>query len=474
MALGAIPFVGPALQAAVQAAESLTDIAIGQAQAQASTAGVTGALGTAGGMRMAGLGLNRTQVTGRMAALAQASGMRGKNLAALGPEALRMQELTGINAGGMAGALGTAGGGQNPRQAMKLTEEAIAAGLNAGIREGKLPQFIAAIAANIESMRKQGIQVDPRGLPSLVRQLSKAGPSLQGAAAVTAAKGGVAAIKGAGKGGGFMDALALQVAMGTTDPETGKKLTAFQAELALEANPEKFIPLMMDRIGQMGGTDEGKAKLIQRWQGGSLAQAFDIARGATAGKFAGGPGAASAGAGAAFVNQEEAAQAGGRGLAGQVAAQQNRKIAAGKKISGQMMKVREQEIGMGIGGAKVGAAAAGLVSGAVGRYSDALTSNDPIGAVMGMFAEDMRSMFSGVFEDLSTQLGKTVKGAFGLDPESAGAELQKLLSTPEGREEGWKAITDILSKIFAWLQQLVVDVPFIGSPGGGPTLVAGE
>jgi hypothetical protein len=178
-ALGAIPVAGGFLSAAYQGAEALAGQSIAQGQAQAMTAGQTG-MGNVGAMGMAKYGINRQQLPGKLAALAQQSGLRGEDLEAMAPEALRTEALTGISGGAMIGAAGAAGGDVSPEQAHTMTMDAISAGMDAGFRDAKLGQFIQSIASDIEQMRSRGIMIDAGALPSMQEGASGRGRPARG------------------------------------------------------------------------------------------------------------------------------------------------------------------------------------------------------------------------------------------------------------------------------------------------------
>lgn len=459
-ALGAIPLVGPALAAAWGAAEQLADAAISFGQATAGAAGITG-LGKFPAQRgLTELGIGRSELPGRMTALGQQSGLRGGELQRLGPGAMTLEALTGIRAGGMASALGTAGGSGSAERTFEMVNKAITSGMDAGFREGRLGQFVQDIATNIEQMRNRGMRIDPEGMPALVRLLGTRGmESLRAEAGMAAAQGMRAQVSSAGDRGDFYGALALEAVMGDINPETKKRYTPYEASLALEENPEKFIPKILDMIGSMGGDEQGKAMALRQFMPNlSKRQALELARTAQQGGMAAGFDAQSDVPDKAvdFVKEQRRATEDAFKTAAAAAGLEDRRIGEGGKVVGDVLRVRGKETSMAGRAAPIGAGAADMMSGVLDRYSKAIASGD-MDQILGVVMQDMSSMFDKIQEAFmhaaDALVDKLTKGTIG-SAQELGGEANRLINTAGGREQSLDAVVSLLKAIVDWLNKI--------------------
>lgn len=376
--LRSIPLVGAALSGALEAAEGFADKAIAANQASAGAYGQTG-MGSVGEMGMTRFGVSRQELPGMLSSLAQTSGLRGKSLAGIAPEALKLEKLTGISGGAMLGAAGTGISGElGKTESKRLTMETVSTGIEAGIRKARLGTFVQQMASNLEGMRSRGIMVAPGSLTTIVDLVAGTGrKGLQAEAGVHAGTTIQSAVQGAGDRNDFFGALSLQTAMKNGGPG-GKKLSPFEAQLALEENPETFAPLILQRIGKMGGSAAAKAMMLrQAMPQLSVRQAYSLAQGTEHGEFGAGKAPIGTEAGEAYLKDQE--KGFGGGLAAKQAAMANSQIETGEKTAPDILAMREHEEEMAKMAAPFAAKAGAYTS---EKIEHVVTSKDPVHAMI--------------------------------------------------------------------------------------------
>lgn len=259
-ALGAIPYLGPAFQATLSAAQNYYGIYSAFAQQRGASAGVTGGVTVAPGLTRLGIGL--MQQPQFMAQLAQQSGRRGSSLAGISTEMAELQRYMGINAGGsFIGAMESGGVGARTNS-VQLLQEAIAVGMARGVREAKLDQYLQATAQFAEQSRMQGIMLDPQAIESM-QQLLPGGPrsGFGGRAGQQAAMNISQGLRRAGQGTDAFSFMAMRAA-GYTGRPGG--LSYMQAQLRLEEHPDEVFAVMMRQMMERGGDPEAIAAFLQQ------------------------------------------------------------------------------------------------------------------------------------------------------------------------------------------------------------------
>lgn len=260
--LSAIPILGPAFAGAVGGAQSFYQSFAQRQIARARSFGSTGIGNSAYGrtLDMAGInmGMGPSETAGFMGGLGQASGMRGGALTSLGPRAMELQTLMGIDSGvsgGIANAVLTGGraeGGlsslDDEDRAMTMVSEAVAEGLAAGVREGRIGEVLGQLAASVTALRTSGVPLNLAETLGLMRGLGGLGGGFSGEASGAAARSITQGFSGAGDREGVLSALAIRNRMSSTgeDYETAAR--------EIEANPVEAFRSVMGTLSGFRGT----------------------------------------------------------------------------------------------------------------------------------------------------------------------------------------------------------------------------
>jgi len=264
-------------------------------------------------------------------------------------------------------------------------------------------------------------------------------------------------------------------------------MSAFQAQMALEENPEQFMPQILERIGGMGGSTDAKAMALKKFMPNlSMRQAFEMAQGAEQGdlgtKNGGGEALGDvqrwakeqgfsfegdkAAQGAAYVAQQEQATQGAFGLAGASAGLQNKQIAGGEKAAGGIMRMRGREIGMATQGAEIGTQVADFTSGIIAKYGDALASKDPIGAIFSQLGEDASALFGTLASKVSEAVDQLAEKLTGSKTTDAVKELSA--ASPDELANAFKlAIQDLITFLRQQFERIPGAAGLFGGGGGG-------
>ena len=93
--------------------------------------------------------------------------------------------------------------------------------------------------------------------------------------------------------------------------------------------------------------------------------------------------------------------------------------------------MRRRETGLAVQGAKLGASAAVFASGIIERYGKALASDDPLGSIFAMLAEDASALFTAVSDKIKAAMDElfeevkdpVAKGVFGGTSDEVGQAM---------------------------------------------------
>lgn len=259
--LSAIPILGPAFGGAVGGAQAFYQSFAAQQIARARAFGTTG-LGNRAFAGLTGtgvgLGMGPSEMAGFLGGLGSSTGMRGSALAGAAPRALQLQTLLGIDSGvsgGIANAVltGTQAftGLSDPadeERATAMMTEAVADGLAAGIREGRLGEVLGQLAQSVTAMRTQGIPIDLSESLALMRGLGALGGGFSGEAAGAAARSITQGFAAAPDREGVLSALAIRNRMN----ETGEDYET--AARSIEASPVASFRSVMSTLSRFRGT----------------------------------------------------------------------------------------------------------------------------------------------------------------------------------------------------------------------------
>ncbi len=258
-AAGAIPFVGPIIQGAIQAMQGFYQSYAAQQMARGGVFGATGMTSPQfGAAELAGAraGVMPGASAQMMGQFAQQTGMVGPGLAQMAqgrPGQRGGQGLFGLaqvmgfrNIGGILGGAGAATpGGRTmaPGDAFDTMAEAVSTGMTAGFREGRLDQFFAQFGGWLEQIRTGGIQISAGSALQLVRGTGMLGRHFQGEAGLRATQGFQQAMTRAGQRPGQASLMMLR-AGGMRGGGFGTR-TFMEARRALEENPAEAMQNFM-------------------------------------------------------------------------------------------------------------------------------------------------------------------------------------------------------------------------------------
>ncbi len=295
-ALSGIPVIGPMFGAAAGAAAGYRQDFVAMQQSRAQAFGQSGLAGGAYGAHDAGerslagmgtqWGLGPTELPPVLSELAQAAAVRGaEELTSRLPDALNIQNTMGIGVGAQgsfqhaAAGLGARTSGSAERE-MRAMRDAIATGMEIGIRESRLDEFLQQTATSITQMHEQGIMIDQSSLIGMVRGIGGVGSSFRGQAGVNAALSLTQMTQRLGGGETMMDMMGMQEA------GYGREGTShWQAMMNLEENPTLALAGILRRTRGMGDDSErdrgSRAAMIHSMvsqSGGTLSrrQAYEL------------------------------------------------------------------------------------------------------------------------------------------------------------------------------------------------------
>ncbi len=247
---GAIPLVGPAVQGIIQGILQIQQSFVQREVAAARAYGVTGVGGGAmgawrGTAQMFGVG--PTEAPGMLGGFAQQTGMRGPGLGRAATSLLEYQQLLGFGQlGGVLGAAGVAGGEvEDPRA---LMEEAVSSGVVSGFRIGRMDRFFAQFSGWLESVRTEGIPMDPSASLAFVTAISRIGPAFKGEAGLRAAQGLYQGLRQAPMRGGMAGMVALRAA--GFRPE--QRARGFVEAMTRLEDPSQMLANMQGLLAQPG------------------------------------------------------------------------------------------------------------------------------------------------------------------------------------------------------------------------------
>jgi len=253
-ALGSIPYIGGTLGAAAQTSVRLYNE---YAQQQMAQAGVFGGTGVGPGMDalvrqgVGAFGLAPGAVPGMVAQFGGTSGLTGDRLSGAFGTQLALSQLLGVNnAGSMIGAAEMSGGRVDDPAA--LMQEAVGAGLLAGIRESRLDQHMQQMASFTEDARTRGIPLAPGSVMALFTAFRGSGASFAGEAGSRFAGNFGQGMASAGRGRGFAQGLALRAAGFGSGASYQESLERLEAR-----DPETMRAFVESLRGMAGDSDTG-------------------------------------------------------------------------------------------------------------------------------------------------------------------------------------------------------------------------
>lgn len=341
-ALGGIPLIGGLLGGALGQAQQFYGQYASQEQARSRTYGGLGRASLPGGVGFTRFGLDRAQAFQTAQGFAGQAGLSGEGVT---PEflraALQLQMLGGVgSAAGFAGAAGIGGGATTPQQML----EAVSAGLQAGIREARLDQFVAAATGVLEQSRLEGADMGVAGVLQTLRGLSGLGGGFRGEQAQRAVQSAVPSMRRFEPGMDVASLVGLRaVGFGTPGgPSFHEALRRFQED------PQSVLPQLIEQVRAMAPGNEGAQvelmrQIMPRFLGftPTITQAESLARGDLSGfQEQVGPERA-----AEFLGgRARGAGAAGFGTAAAEAQYRNRAAGVGGRVAAPVRRIRGLEM----------------------------------------------------------------------------------------------------------------------------------
>jgi hypothetical protein len=254
-----LPFgMGSAASGVIGAMRGYTSQAEGYGSALAGNFGQTG-IGDVSGLagNFAAHGLSMSDAPGVLAGFGGSTGLRGSQLASVAPELLDMQRGMGLgSAGNIIRANATGGGSENPERGLGAIRDAIAAGMMSGISEGRLDEYLAEIAQNVEAARSEGVSLTSESLTTLVAGFGAMG--LRGQSATHAATTAASSMRNLGEDTSFASQVALRIAMAGDERTGGTGPRGYEEALAfMESNPDVMTRAQMGEIRNLSGGSRG-------------------------------------------------------------------------------------------------------------------------------------------------------------------------------------------------------------------------
>jgi hypothetical protein len=354
-AIGAFPVFGPYMEAALSAAQGLSQQYGAYGRGLAPMGGMAGVGGISGraAQRAQRYGFARPELAQQMGPLAQALGMRGEGVQETVPRLLGLERITGIQAGRMAGIVGAggiAGEQATPEKAMAQITDVLAAAIESGMRVQDWPKLVDEVTRQTELFRSEGILIQPRSIAEFAAGMSRYGETFRGVAGMRAAGGMRDVMRGAGEKGGFGGMLFMQAAM-------AQGRSPFEAMMALEDPDEqkKILPAVIQRVSRMGGSAEARAMALRQAMQGKLSyrQALEAVQTAEQERIEFGE--VDRQKVGEFLDKERRVTESSRGVARQEASLINERLGAGAGVYAPMKKVERAELQLAKEAAPVGA-----------------------------------------------------------------------------------------------------------------------
>ena len=261
-AAGGIPLAGGFLGGAIGAIQNYYQR---YESAQTGISRQAGALGRRRPPRgavstMRGFGFDRPARMQQATQFAGAAGLSGEGVT---PEFLntaqRLQSLGGIDAAGVVGAMGVGRmgprgqdyGASAPGMSSGAMMQAVSAGMQAGVREARLGQFVAAATSVLEQGRMQGVDLELGQVLQTVQGFAAAGEGFQGQRAQEAMSRAIPEMRSFRPGTDFRTLLRLRAAGFGRQGEGGRSY--LEAMQHIQTRPAEQIASELAQIQQMGG-----------------------------------------------------------------------------------------------------------------------------------------------------------------------------------------------------------------------------
>lgn len=459
-AVGGIPFVGGILGGAVSGVQHYYAEYAAAQQAIARTVGQTGRSRLRGGRAMTAFGMSRPEAFAHMAQISGASGLTGDELTGdVIRQSTALQMLGGVTgAEQIIGAQNVAGGpmmggGRTNAQTMMT---AVSAGIQTGLRDARLGQFVSAAAQVLEQGRIEGTDLSTDTINQLTVGLARLGPGFMGERAQRAMGSAIPTLRNFTPGQDVGTAVMLRsVGFGSPGgPGYHEALRMMQDE------PARVLPMILNTIRQMApGNQEAQTELMRqlgpRFLGmtPSISQAEALSQGDLSG-FNEEVGTREAGQ---FLARR-APLRGAFGVPAVEAAYRNRRIAVGGQVAGAAIGVRNFEMSM--------------AETVMPRMAQGI---EGIFHLVEQMVEQFRSGgLQSMFGNVVQQITQAITGQLGLPSQIADVVSSQIVQNPSGAlEEAWNSIAHSTGNNFLATDNNQVPAPQPTAGGSHLGLVVG-
>jgi hypothetical protein len=337
-AVSSIPVVGGVLGGAMGAAGQHYQQYVAQEQARAAAYGALGSGGRTSG-RYGRYGLDAGQAATQYGAFAQGAGMTGEEL---DPRTqgtlLEAQFGAGINGAGLLRAQTTSGGhADNPT---RLIQHAITAGMVAGVREARLPEYVEALSSSLDSARMEGADLSAESIEQLVQGLGRMG--LGGERAMSLAGSATSNLRHFRPSGNVSSIVALQAA------GYGQRgVTYSDAMRRLQETPDQVMENAVRQLRTAGGGNRESIRQLIRSLGPELTGQqltetdIDALEGGDASQLHGGVGTQE---GSDFLSRRGRGARGAASVGSAEAAYRNRSAGVGQSLASSYQSIRNTEM----------------------------------------------------------------------------------------------------------------------------------
>lgn len=426
-AASGIPFVGGFISGVLQSITQHFAYAVAEDKAKLEATGRTGSTIIGGGGRW---GRSVAEMAGISGQVADASGLRGNALQAVGGRLLDYQTFGGVGLGGTGGFMRSVTEGPtgaSAERAQEMLQEAVQSGIQMGIRDSDLEGFLQNIAGTVEEIRTHGINLQPETLLAFARQLGATGSAFQGRAGMNAA-GGLIQSAGGAVGRGGLAGMIVGSHFGL-----GHGMGLMQARAAAEADPTRALQALLSSVMQTPGTHGARAFALENLIGQiggpklSATQLLQLTRRGLA---------SDAGIGDEARQREEALRAPQDvGFTAQAADMANRRVGVGRQMSGAAIAIQDTEMSMveGLGS---------IVQSFTATVREWKAAYDQGG---------IGGLSSHVMSDLTSAIGNAVRGAMSSATEAFGPggtfDVSPLVDAFNGFKETIRELIDKLTSM---------------------------
>lgn len=340
-AVGAIPLVGGVLGGAMDAAGTYYQAHV---QQQALHAAAFGAIGTGRvGMGNYGrYGLDGGQARTQFAEYARGAGMTGSEMSEDTQNTLLDAQFgAGISGAGLLRAQGTSGGSVGGHGGgTHMLQQAITAGMVAGVNEARLPEFIEAVSSQLDSARMEGADLSAETIEQLTQGLARMG--LGGERAQSLAGSTTSNLRHLQPSGNTSSMIALRAA-GLGQPG----VTYSDAMRRLQEHPDEVMENAIGIMRQAGGGRGEGTRMLMRTLGPQLTgqqlteSDIDAYERGSASGLHGGVGTEQ---GADFLARRRAGAEAAHGTSATEARYRDRQAHMGGQIASQYRGIRDAEM----------------------------------------------------------------------------------------------------------------------------------